>query len=136
MNHVTLIGNIGQAPELRHTANGNAVANFSLATNESWKGANGEKKEETTWHSCTAWKRTAEVVAQYATKGSKIAVQGSLKQRKWVKDDGQEVTQTYIHVENVELLGKPSKDESTAQTKEPRQRSVLPLGDAADDIPF
>ena len=84
VNKVILIGNLGQDPELKYMQNGGAVCNFSLATSESWKDKNsGEAKERTEWHRLVAFRRTAEVVGEYLTKGSKVYVEGHLQTRKW-----------------------------------------------------
>lgn len=87
VNKVILIGNLGQDPEVRHMPNGNAVANVSLATSESWKDkTTGEAKERTEWHRVVFFGKLAEIVAQYLKKGAKIYVEGKLQTRKWEKD--------------------------------------------------
>jgi single-strand DNA-binding protein len=82
MNKVILIGNLGRDPEIRYTANGTAVANFSIATTERYV-KDGEKQDKTEWHSLVAWNRTAEIVGEYLHKGSKIAIEGKLQTRAW-----------------------------------------------------
>lgn len=87
INKVILIGNLGGDPEVRHMPNGNAVANITLATSESWNDRNtGQKQERTEWHRVAFFGRLAEVVGQYLRKGSKIYVEGRLQTREWEKD--------------------------------------------------
>ncbi len=87
VNKVILVGNIGQDPEVRYMPNGNAVANVSLATSETWKDKNtGEAMENTEWHRVVFFNRLAEIVEQYIKKGSKIYVEGRLQTRSWEQD--------------------------------------------------
>ena len=84
VNKVILIGNVGQNPEIKSTQDGRTVANFSIATSESWKDKNsGEKKEKVEWHRITAFGNLAEIVKNYVKKGSKVYVEGSIQTRKW-----------------------------------------------------
>lgn len=106
MNRVILVGNLGKDPECRYLQDGTAVANFSLATSESWKDRNtGEKQTKTEWHSCVVWRRLAEICSEYLTKGSKIMVEGKLQTRSWDKDDGSKGYKTEVVVQNMEMLG-------------------------------
>lgn len=87
VNKVIILGHLGRDPEMRYSADGKAIANFSVATTTAWKDKNsGEKKEETEWHRCAAFGRTAEVVGEYLVKGSAVYCEGRLKTRKWEKD--------------------------------------------------
>lgn len=90
LNKVTLIGNVGADPEVRNLTSGNAVANLSLATSESWKDKNsGEKKEVTQWHRIVVWNDgLISVIEKYVKKGSKLYVEGQLQTRKWQDQDG------------------------------------------------
>ena len=105
MNHVTLIGNIGQAPEIRHTQAQKKVAKFSLATTKRWRDRNtGERQTATTWHNCVVFQEgLAGVVEQYVKKGSKIAVQGSIENRSYEKDGVTKYVSEII-VRDIELL--------------------------------
>lgn len=85
LNKVQLIGNLGQDPDIRFTQSGKAVANFSLATGESWKGADGNTQERTEWHRIVAWEKLAEIIQQYVKKGSRIYIEGKLQTRKYNK---------------------------------------------------
>jgi single-strand DNA-binding protein len=99
---IILVGNLGRDPEMRYTPNGVPVANFSLAVGRRWSGQDGQPQEKTTWFRVTAWRRTAETVSQYLTKGSKVLVVGELEEARTYQDrDGNtqvslEVTATTI----------------------------------------
>lgn len=87
VNKTILLGRLGKDPELRHLDNGNAVANFSLATSESYKDkSTGEKKETTEWHNIVLWGKTAEIAQKYLHKGDQVYIEGKLRTRKWEKD--------------------------------------------------
>jgi single-strand DNA-binding protein len=83
VNIVILLGNVGKDPEIRQTPNGSLVANFSLATSYRYKDSGGTWKDKTTWHSCAAFAKTAEIVRDYVKKGSKVYVEGRLDQDTW-----------------------------------------------------
>jgi len=100
VNKVILIGNLGQDPEVRYMPNGNAVANCSIATSESWKDKQtGEQRERTEWHRVVFFGKLAEIVGQYLKKGSKIYVEGRLQTRKWQGQDGQDRYTTEVVVD-------------------------------------
>ena len=110
LNQVTLIGNVGQDPEVRTTANGGKVANFSLATSRTWKNANGDVQEKTEWHRVTVWNRgtkggVADVVEKYVNKGDKLYVSGSIEYRQWQDKENQTRYATEINASEVILLG-------------------------------
>ena len=99
INKVILIGNLGQDPEVRYTQSGDAIANVSLATSETWKDKNtGEPQERTEWHRVVFFGKVAEVVKEYLHKGSKIYVEGQLRTRKWQGQDGQDRYTTEVVV--------------------------------------
>ena len=102
VNKVILVGNLGQDPEIRATQNGKEIANFSLATSESWKDkATGEKKENTQWHRVVVFNENlVNVVKNYVKKGSKIYVEGQLQTRKWTDKDGVEKYSTEVVLQN------------------------------------
>ena len=88
INKVILVGNLGQAPELRYMPNGGAVASLTLATSESWRDkATGEQREKTEWHRVVVFGKLAEIAGEYLTKGAKVYIEGQLQTRKW--QDGQ-----------------------------------------------
>lgn len=106
LNRVMLIGNLGTDPELRHTPNGNAVASFSLATNESWGGRDGQPAQERTeWHKIVVWGRLAEVASEYLRKGRQLYVEGRLQTRQWQDQQGNKRFTTEIVAQNFVMLG-------------------------------
>lgn len=90
LNEVKLLGNVGSELELKYIPSGDAVLNFSLATNESYKNKDGKRVDKTEWHRVVAWRTTAELIAKLAHKGSKMFISGKLQTRKW--DDNKNVT--------------------------------------------
>jgi single-strand DNA-binding protein len=106
-NHVQLVGRLGADTELKNVENGNALVNFSLATNDSYKDKDGVKQERTEWHRLTAWGKTAEIIHKYCKKGDEILVDGKLTHRSYDKD-GETRYITEVQVNDVLLLG--SKD--------------------------
>lgn len=116
LNRVTLVGNVGDDPEIKNLNSGNAVANFSLATSESWKDkATGEKKEHTDWHRVVVWNdNLIDVLEKYVKKGSKLLVEGKLQTRKWQDQDGNDRYSTEVVLTGFDckilLLGDPRGD--------------------------
>lgn len=140
VNKVIIVGNLGSDPEMRYTPSGDAVANITVATTESWKDkASGEKKEATEWHRVTMFKRLAEVAGQYLKKGSQVYIEGKLKTRKWQDKEGNDRYTTEINADDMKMLG--SRD---ASGRKEQKEDVAPksnnrsgsLADHADDIPF
>lgn len=106
VNKVILLGNVGQDPEVRTMGNGEKVANLTIATSEVWNDKQtGEKKEQTEWHRVTFWRKAAEIVEKYVTKGSKLYVEGKLQTRKWTDQNGQERYTTEVVCEDFQLMG-------------------------------
>jgi single-strand DNA-binding protein len=100
VNKVILLGNLGKDPDIKYMPNGNAVANVTLATSETWKDkSSGEQQEKTEWHRVVFFGKLAEVVGQYLKKGSKIYVEGKLQTRKWQGQDGQDRYTTEVVVD-------------------------------------
>ena len=115
VNRVILVGNVGQDPEIRQTQDGREIANFSLATSESWKDKNGEKKEKSEWHKILVFSQgLVSIVKQYVKKGSKLYIEGSLQTRKWTDNKGIERYTTEIILQNynstLEILSFTEKD--------------------------
>jgi single-strand DNA-binding protein len=105
VNKVTLIGNVGKDPEIRSSASGVMVANFSLATSDRFQDQQGAWQDRTEWHSLVAFKRTAEIVRDYVKKGSKLYIEGKLQTRSWDdKESGQKRYKTEILVNELVLL--------------------------------
>ena len=104
-NKVQLIGNLGNAPEIITLESGKKLAKFSIATNEVYKNAQGEKVTETQWHNLVAWNKTAEIVEKYVEKGREIAIEGKLTSRSYDDKDGNKRYITEIIVNELLLLG-------------------------------
>lgn len=105
VNKVILVGNLGNDPEVRYMPNGNAVANLSLATSESWKDQQGQVQERTEWHRLTMYRKLAEIAGEYLKKGSQIYVEGKLQTRKWQDQQGQDRYTTEVIVDQMQMLG-------------------------------
>lgn len=112
LNKALLIGNVGQEPELRTTANGVRVANFSLATTRTWNGPSGDRQEKTEWHKCVVWNSQrgtggglVEVIEKYVRKGEKLYVEGRIEYRQYQDKEGQTRYVTEINVRDLLLLG-------------------------------
>ena len=150
LNQVQLIGRLGRDPEVRYMPNGEAVCNFSIATSENWKDANGQKQERTEWHNITLYRRLAEVAGQYLKKGALVFVQGKIQSRKYADKNGIERTAYEIICDSMKMLGdtsggaqqqaqppaqnqaQPQPPQRQAQAKQP----VQPVNDVEDDVPF
>lgn len=105
VNKVILLGNLGADPECRTFQNGDLVANFSLATSETWQDRNtGEDREKTEWHRCVAYRGLAGVVQKFVRKGSKLYIEGKLQTRKWTDQNGIDRYSTEIIVDNMQML--------------------------------
>ena len=108
VNKAVILGNVGDDPSIRYMPNGKAVANFTVATSESWKDQQGQKQERTEWHRCTAYDKLAEIIGEYVKKGSKLYLEGKLQTRKWQDQQGQDRYTTEIIVSEMQMLdGKP-----------------------------
>jgi len=104
LNKVMLIGNVGTDPEMRYTANGNAVATFRIACNRNYSGPDGERKEETEWFSVVTWNKLAETCSQFLQKGRRAYVEGRLQTRSWDGPDGQRRYRTEVIANTVLFL--------------------------------
>jgi single-strand DNA-binding protein len=118
LNKVTLIGYLGRDPESRATAAGDAVAQFTLATTETWKDkATGEKREATEWHRVVLYRKLAEIAAQYLKKGSLVYVEGRLQTRKWTGKDDVERYVVEIIADDLRMLGaRPAGGDEEGET--------------------
>ena len=106
VNKVFLIGNLGRDAEQRHTANGRAVSNFTLATTDSWTDkASGQRQERTEWHRVVVWGRQSESLQPYLNKGKQICVEGRLQTREWNDRDGNKRYTTEVQADRITLLG-------------------------------
>ena len=144
VNKVTLIGRLGQDPEIRFTGDGAAVASFSVATNESWKGKDGEMQERTEWTKVTVFGNTAEKYIQpYVKKGTLVSVEGKLQTRDWEDKDGNKRYTTEVVADlygGVQILGsgggENSFDTSSGMNQEPAKKENLDQTVEDDELPF
>ena len=107
-NHVQLIGNVGQEPQITNLENGKKVARLSIATNEHYKNNDGEKVQDTEWHTVVAWGKTAEIIENYVGKGKEIAIMGKLRTRTYTNNDGNQRYVTEVEASEILLLGNKS----------------------------
>jgi single-strand DNA-binding protein len=165
LNKVTLIGNLGNDPEVRSTTGGNRVATFSLATSRSWNDASGAKQEKTEWHRCVVWNtkssQLADIVEKYVKKGDKLYVEGRIEYRQWQDKENQTRYSTEINVRELIMLGggsgggnRAASGDFDAESNGTRARTAAPakaksgaggddfedfpgaLADEDDDLPF
>ena len=128
VNKVILVGNLGKDPEVRYSPNGQAVANVTIATSESWKDkTSGEKQERTEWHRIVFFGRLAEIAGEYLKKGAQIYVEGRLQTRKWQDKDGHDRYTTEIVANEMQMLGSRS---GAGMPSEPAMESA-PAGASA-----
>jgi len=138
VNKVILIGNLGRDPETRYTKDGKAVANFTLATSESWKDQQGERQERTEWHRIVAFGKLAEIANQYLTKGKQVYLEGRLQTNAWEDKDGNKRSTTEIRMDQMIMLGGrgtdgPSQD---AVAPPPSEDYGQPFKATDEDVPF
>jgi single-strand DNA-binding protein len=151
INKVILVGNLGNDPEVRYMPNGNAVANISIATSDSWKDkTSGEQQEKTEWHRVVFFNRLAEIVEQYVKKGSKIYVEGRLQTRSWEQEGVKRYSTEIVASEMQMLDGRTGPQEMTDNAFGQNQRPTEPIQSEGqpkaaqpasfdnfdDDIPF
>ena len=148
VNKVILIGNLGSDPEVRHLSSGSVVANFNIATSESYTNKNGERVTQTEWHRIELWDGLAKVAEQYLKKGQTVYVEGKLKTENWQDSDGNNRTTTRIRGLNMTMLGGRSSEQSGGDSQEQPMKQVSdqpaptaatqapPADDEVDDLPF
>jgi len=150
VNRVVLIGNLGKDPEIRYTQAGEPIANFSLATNESWTDKSGQKQERTEWHRVEVFGKPAQVVRDYLTKGRQVYIEGSIRYDEWTDKDGNKRNTTKIRVSgpNSRLVLMGGRGEGGGRGDSPRgEGGSRPAGGASeppsddfqasdDDVPF
>jgi single-strand DNA-binding protein len=135
VNKVILVGNLGRDPELRYTQQGTAVANFSLATSESFKKKDGTRDERTEWHRIVVWGQTAEFCSQYLSKGRTVYIEGRLQTREWENKEGQKQKTTEVVAQEVRFVG-PRPEGGGGRSAGAGGASGDPPPPADDDIPF
>ena len=145
VNKVILVGNLGKDPEVRYMPNGNAVANITLATSESWKDKQtGEQQEKTEWHRIVMFRRLGEIAGEYLKKGSQVYIEGKLQTRKWQDNSGNDRYTTEIVANEMQMLGGRgggsagySADSAPASKAAPAPApATAGADDFDDDIPF
>lgn len=151
VNKVIIVGNLGNDPEVRYMPNGNAVANLSVATSESWKDQQGQQQSKTEWHKVTMYRKLAEIAGEYLKKGSQVFIEGKLQTRKWQDQQGNDKYTTEIIADNMQMLGSnqnsgqsaPSSGYNSGQQQAPKQQQrpaqqapSAPDISFDDDVPF
>jgi single-strand DNA-binding protein len=138
VNKVILVGNLGKDPEVRYLDNQKVVAQFSLATSETYTDRNGERKVETEWHNIEMWDNLAKIAEKYLKKGSQVYVEGKIKSESWKDKEGIERTGKKIRVISMTLLGSsPSRtNNDTAGGNPPIVAPPSNSPEAGDDLPF
>ncbi len=151
VNKAIIVGTLGKDPEVKYTAGGSAIANLTVATNESWKDkSTGENVEKTEWHRIVIFGKLAEVAAQYLKKGSQAYFEGKIQTRKWQDQAGQDRYSTEIVLDQFNgqmqmLGGRADSSGGTSDYNSPQQRTAAakpsqfeepPVDDGFDDIPF
>ena len=147
VNLAIVMGNLTRDPELRYTPNGQPVTSFGVATNRSWKDANGDKKDEVEFHEIVVWGKLAELCSQYLTKGRKVHVMGRLQTRSWEGQDGAKRQKTEIVAQDIAFVDSrrdggdfstedateaPNKTAKKAKAKNDDKEEEINI----DDIPF
>ena len=152
VNKVTLIGNLGNDPEVRTTSGGGKVSTFSLATSRQWNSPQGEKQEKTEWHRCVAWNSQwagsgkgsgmglADIVEKYCKKGERVYVEGSIEYSQWKDKEGQTRYTTEIRVRELMLLGSSrggdfDSDGDTGRSRAPARSGGRTSNESFDDFP-
>ncbi len=150
VNKVILIGNLGSDPEVRHLSNGSVVANFNIATSESYNNKNGERVTQTEWHRIELWDGLAKIAEQYLKKGQTVYIEGKLKTENWQDSDGNNRTTTRIRGLNMTMLGgnkggdqsggggyqQPQSTAAPTPAAAPAPNPPAPAEDETDDLPF
>ena len=153
VNKVILVGRLGRDPETRYMPNGDAITNFSLATDEQWRDRNGERQTRTEWHNVSLFGKLGEIAGQYLRKGSQVFIEGKIQSRKYTGKDGIERTAYDIIGNEMKMLGNrndgydsgnnnaapPTSNPPPAAPRRqpPQQTPTTPqIDDIDDDIPF
>lgn len=150
VNKAILIGHLGKDPEVRYMPSGEAVANVTLATSETWKDKNGEKQEKTEWHNIVFFKRLAEIAGEYLKKGSQIYVEGRITTEKWQDKEGKDRYTTKIVANEMKMLdrkssgggsfevveNKPAASSSASAPAKAAPAAKSSFDNFDDDIPF
>ncbi len=137
LNKVMVIGNLGADPEMRYTADGNALTSFRVAASRSYTMPDGERREETEWFSVVAWRKLAEQCSQFLQKGRRVYVEGRLRTRSWDAPDGQKRYRTEVVADRVLFLDRPGGAPLPEEREtEERETGESPAPVEAEEIPF
>jgi single-strand DNA-binding protein len=145
VNKVILVGNVGKDPEIRHLEGGTPVANFSLATSETFTNRNGERITQTEWHNIVLWRGLAEVAEKYVKKGAQLYIEGKIRTRSWDDKDGNKRYTTEIVADTMQMLGKKSESAGDAPQSQgnsagynagPSNADMPSTNEPDDDLPF
>ncbi|WP_367414060.1 single-stranded DNA-binding protein [Snodgrassella alvi] len=153
VNKVILVGRLGRDPETRYMPNGDAITNFSLATDEQWRDRNGERQARTEWHNVSLYGKLGEIAGQYLRKGSQVFIEGKIQSRKYTGKDGIERMAYDIIGNEMKMLGNRNDGSDSGNNnaapptsnpppEAPRQQppqhesTTAPIDDIDDDIPF
>jgi single-strand DNA-binding protein len=146
VNKAILVGFVGNDPEVRYLENGTPVANFRLATSETYTNRGGEKVTQTEWHSVVLWRGLAEITEKYVKKGSQLYIEGRIRTRSWDDRDGNKRYTTEIVADTMQMMGKKSdgNSEMTSHQNQVSEDPAMPKSsaepiadsDGTDDLPF
>ena len=152
VNKVILVGRLGRDPETRYMPNGDAITNFSIATDEQWRDRNGERQTRAEWHNITLFGKLGEIASQYLRKGSQVFIEGKIQSRKYTDKDGIERMAYNIIGNEMKMLGNrndgsdsgnnnaapPTSNPPPVPRRQPPQQTPTtpPIDDIDDDIPF
>ena len=142
VNKVILVGNLGKDPEVRHLENGTAVANFPIATSESYKDREGNRIDQTEWHNVVVWRKLAEIAESYLKKGSQIYLEGKLRTRSWDDQQGNKRYTTEVVADTFTMLGKKEDSQNTqdfanSNSSASIKNNVTEVNNSIeDDLPF
>ena len=145
VNKVILVGRLGRDPETRYIPNGEAITNFSLATDEQWRDRNGERQTRTEWHNVSLYGKLGEIANQYLRKGSQVFIEGKIQSRKYTDKDGIERMAYNIIGSEMKMLGNRNdgydsgNNNAAPPTSNPppqHESTTAPIDDIDDDIPF
>ncbi|MCB0409466.1 MAG: single-stranded DNA-binding protein [Flavobacteriales bacterium] len=141
INKVILVGNLGKDPEVRYLEGGTAVANFPIATSETFKDrTTGERKTVTEWHNVVVWRNLAEIAEKFLKKGSQIYIEGKLRTRQWQDKDGNNRYTTEIVGDNLQMLGRrddaSSSENTSSSSPAPSEPNISNDDNYEDDLPF
>jgi single-strand DNA-binding protein len=139
VNKVILVGNLGKDPEIRHLENGTSVANFTIATSESYKDKEGNRIDQTEWHNIVVWRKLAEIAESYLKKGSQVYLEGKLRTRSWEDQQGNKRFTTEVVADTFTMLGKKEVTQNLQSSLAPSNNSGTSKEDKIeeeDDLPF